>query len=223
VASAGYGLINADKKISSYDSTFATNTENSITKFQNSSTIHSNILWWDSINKFSINDFPNDSILFIILPFNYLLATQTFINQLINRFKNNVFIFTANQKTMPVFLHPYLIKFDSRFDSFNKGVKSTTVQRASHWLVNEIIINNLPFTHSILQSHVDKALDLYDKFKMPIRKKIDEDEIKSHIMSMILEHKASSASQGLRLFRENGFACEEKRFARLFNAIKGGM
>lgn len=223
VASAGYGLIEADQTISSYDSTFTSNTKNSVSKFKNYSSIHSNILWWNSINKFSINDFPNNSRLFIILPFNYLLATQTFIHELVNRFKDKVFIFTASQKPMPILINPYIIKFDSRFDTFHKGVKSTLLQRATHWLVNEIVNHNLSLTHTVLQTHIDKTLENYEKIEIPIRKKISENEIKSQIISMVTENKVNSASVGLRFFRENGFACEQKRFSRLFNEVKGSI
>ena len=220
VASAGYGLIKAEKKITSYDSTFAANTENSISRFHNTSSDHSNTVWWDAINKITINDFSKDSTFFIILPYEYLLATQNFIKSLIEKFENKVLIFTANQKSVPCFMNPYLIQFDTRFNTFQKGTASSLLQRAVQWVSKEIIEKNIPLTRDAIQKHIDKTLSKHEKFEMPKREKIDESSIREKIVKMIESGQVNSASQGLRLFRQNGFACEQKRFGKLFREIK---
>ena len=168
VASAGYGLIEAEKKITSYDSTFAPKTENSISKFHNSSSDHSNTIWWDTINKFTIEDFSKDSTFFIILPYDYLLATQNFIKLLIEKFENKVLIFLANQKAVPAFMEAYLIRFDTRFNTFQKGTTSSLLQRAVQWIAKEIIEKNIPLTHDAIQKHIDTTLSNHEKFEMPI-------------------------------------------------------
>lgn len=220
IASAGFGLIDADQKIPSYNSTFTPHTLNSITKFQNSTSIPHNVLWWDSINQINAIDFPSDSSFFIILPFDYLIATQNFINDLINRFSNKVFIFSVNKNPVPVFMVPYLIKFDARFDSFHKGVKSSLLQRATYWLTNEIINQNLDLKHSILQNHIEQHLRNYEEFKMPVGMKMNIDQLKNQIILMINENNISSASEGLRLLRKNGISCEQKKFGQLYKEVK---
>lgn len=223
IVSAGYGLIYSDEKICSYNCTFTKNTLNSISKFQNVSNINSNIIWWDVINKFSINDFPDDSNIFLVLPYEYLIATQNYINQLINRFSTRVFIFTANINPIPNFMTPYVVKFDARFDTFQKGVKSSLLQRATYWLSNEITNHSLELKHAVLQNHIEKHLQNYEKFNMPIGIKLSEDELNYQISLMINKLNITSATSGLRLLRKNGMSCEQKRFGLLFKKIKSGM
>jgi len=220
IASAGYGLIHSDKEIYSYDCTFSSGDSNSISKFSNHLDSPSNMLWWDQINTFSSESFPHDSYFFIILPHDYLLAAQNFIQEIIHKYNEKVFIFIANKKSIPSFMNQNIVKFDSRFNSFQTGVMTTMLQRAVLWLSNEISSKNIPLTHNDLQYHVDMKLARYKTFTMPVRKQLKEKEIYEKIRLMILYNNISSATQGLKYFRQLGFACEQKRFGRLFNEVK---
>lgn len=220
VASAGYGLIHSDKNIYSYDCTFSPGDSNSISKFNNYLDSPSNILWWDRINTFSSDSFSIDSYFFIILPHDYLFASQNFIKEIIHKYNKKVFIFTANQKPIPTFMDQNIIKFDSRFNSFQTGVMINMLQRAVFWLSNEIVRQDIPLIHKDLQNHIDMKLAQYKTFTMPVRRQLPEEEIYEKIRLMILYKNISSASQGLKYFRQLGFACEQKRFGKLFNEIK---
>ena len=220
VASAGYGLIHSDKKIYSYDCTFSPGDSNSISKFNNYLDSPSNILWWDRINTFSSDSFPIDSYFFIVLPHDYLVASQNFIQEIIYKHNKKVFIFVANKKSPPSFMDKNIIKFDSRFNSFQTGVMINILQRAVFWLSNEIVMKNIPLCHKDLQNHIDMKLAQYKAFTMPVRKQLSEKEICEKIRLMILYNNISSATQGLKYFRQLGFACEQKRFGKLFKEIK---
>ncbi len=220
IASAGYGLIHSDKDIYSYDCTFSSGDSNSISKFNNHLDSPSNILWWDKINTFSSDSFPDDSYFFIILPHDYLLAAQNFIQEIIHKYNKKVFIFIANKKSVPSFMEQNIVKFDSRFNSFQTGVMINILQRAVFWLSNEIIMKDIPLVHKDLQNHIDIKLAQYKTFTMPARKQLSEEEIYEKIRLMILYNNISSATQGLKYFRQLGFACEQKRFGKLFNEIK---
>ena len=223
IASAGYGLIHSEEKILPYDSTFASSTTNSINKFKNTSKIKANTRWWNSINTFSPASFSDESYFFIILPHSYLLAAQDTIKSLINTFDQKVFIFIANKHSLPEFMSDNIIKFDSRFNSFQSGVLSNMLQRAVLWLSNEIIIKGLPLSHVALQNHIENEMLNHDTFVMPIRIKLSEEEQYKKIKSMIEEENIQSASKGLKAFRAKGYACEQKRFGKIFKDIKGGL
>lgn len=220
VASAGYGLIHAQTKISSYDCTFSSSTINSISKFAVHKNQNANVLWWNRINKFDISSFSNDSLFFIVLPYEYLYATQDTIKLLIEKFKENVFIFVANKNTIPDFMQQNIIKFDSRFNSFQTGIISNMLQRAVLWLSNEIINNNLLLSHKVLQQHIETVMKPYKAFNMPVRSKLTEEEIRDKVKQMIIKKKISSATKGLKTFRNAGFACEQKRFGKIFKEVK---
>jgi len=220
IASAGYGLIHEDKEIYSYDCTFSPGDSNSISKFNNQLVNPSSVVWWDKINTFSYDSFPSDSYFFIILPYDYLIASQNFIKQIIEKNDKKVFIFIANKKSLPDFMKGHLIQFDSRFNSFQTGVMTNILQRAVFWLSNEIITKNIPLTHANLQNHIDTKLSQYKTFTMPQRKHLPDNEIRKKIKQMILDNNISSASKGLSYYRKQGFACEQKRFGKLFKEVK---
>lgn len=218
IASAGYGLINSEKPIAAYDCTFAFNTENSVSKFHSIS--FSNMLWWDNINDFSLKDLNANANVFIVLPYDYLIATQNTIQKFIQKFGNRLFIFTANKRSLPHFMIPFQIKFDDRFHSIDKGVVSNRLQRTVQWLSTEISIKKLPIHHKSLQNHIDSVLENFEAIPTPKRQKISDEELKRHIQTMILENADLSASSGLRQLRDKGFACEQKKFGNLFRYIK---
>lgn len=220
VASAGYGLIHSETKIFSYDSTFASSTSNSLSKFINTSKRSANVEWWNSINSFSVSSFPKESYFFIVLPHEYLIAAQDTIEQLIEIFNSNVFIFTANKHSIPSFMKNNIIKFDSRFNNFQTGVISNMLQRAVSWLSSEIVEKNIQISHKELQRYIESQMAIYEVFKMPIRTKLTEEEICENIKKMITNELISSATHGLRRFRKLGFACEQKRFGKLYKQMK---
>lgn len=223
IASAGYGLIHSEEKILPYDCTFASSTINSINKFKNNSKIHANIRWWNEINTFNLSKFPENSYFFIVLPHNYLLAAQNTIDNLIKIFGNKVFIFTANKNSLPEFMKNNIIKLDSRFNNFQAGVVSNMLQRAVLWLSDEIIQKDIPLTHTDLQNHIEEEMSKYEIFIMPTRTKLSEEELYAKIKSMIENENIQSASKGLKTFRAMGYACEQKRFGKIFKEIKGGV
>ncbi|WP_373031936.1 DUF6884 domain-containing protein [Sulfurovum sp.] len=221
IASAGHGLIHSDNEINAYDCTFASNTSNSISKFVKDSNKRANINWWNEINTFSVSSFSDGSLFFIVLPHGYLYATQGFIKELIERFGKDVFIFTASQHSILPFMEDNIVKFDSRFNNFQIGVISNMLQRAVLWLSNEIMTKHIPLSHAELQNHIDNEMAQHELFTMPVRAKLTEEDIREKIKTMIVEDNIASASQGLRSFRDKGFACEQKRFGKLFKQVKG--
>jgi len=220
VASAGYGLIHSKTKICPYDSTFASSTANSITKFIVNADKNANVQWWNMINKFKLSSFQKGSYFFIVLPHEYLSAAQDTIKLLIENFDKNVFIFIANKHPIPLFMKNNIVRFDSRFNSFQTGVLSNMLQRAVLWLSTEIIKNEIPLCHQELQKHIEIKMKNFEAFNMPVRLKLTEEEIRIKIKSMILEDKTLSATKGLKNFRNSGYACEQKRFGKIFKEVK---
>jgi len=223
IASAGYGLIHDSTQICAYDSTFASSTINSIRKFSNNSSKDDNVSWWDEINSFDVNTFSKNDYFFIVLPYNYLYAAQNTVKQLIDKFKSKIFIFVANQNKLPLYMSPYVIKIDSKFNNFEPGVQSNMLQRAVLWLSREIVTKNIPLKNKELQDHINVEMLRYDSFKMPVREKFSEEELYKKIKTLIEQENISSASKGLKTFRNMGYACEQKRFGKIFKEIKGGL
>jgi len=215
IASAGYGLISHKKEIAPYNATFAPRTPNSIGDKE------TNIEWWDSINQFRVEDFYKDSYFFIVLPHNYLMATQNFIKEMIERYGKRVFIFRVTKSEIMPFMQDYIVEFDLRFNSYQVGTLSTILSRAVLWLSKEIVEHKIPFKHYLFQKHIEEKMKDYTLYKMPKREQLSEEELIKKIENMITNDGITSASKGLRRLRESGIACEQKRFATLFKKVKG--
>ncbi|HIP41050.1 MAG TPA: hypothetical protein EYG90_00880 [Campylobacterales bacterium] len=218
IASAGYGLIQHSMKISSYDATFTPRTLNSIEKFNKDKI--SNIKWWDNINTFQVDSFSDESYIFVILPHNYLIATQNFIKKLIKKHGKRVFIFRANQNEALSFMKKYTVEFDLRFNSYQTGTLSSLLSRSVLWLSKEIVEYKIPFEHHLFQEHIENKMKNYPQYKMPKREQLSEEKLIEKIEKMISNDAITSASRGLKKLRESGIACEQKRFSSLFKKVK---
>lgn len=219
ISSAGYGLINSDNLISSYGVTFSKGHEDSIHNFNKVQTSTSTTIWWDNINKFDLKELNINASVFIAVPYEYLIAMQNTIKQLIDLFKKKVFIVVVTQKKLPSLYDDYILNFDTRFNTYERGTLVTIIQRCMRWLANEISTNELKLEHIFLQEHINKFLLNYEKYSMEKREILSDAQITNLIKEKISSNEIKSATQGLKYIRSNGYACEQKRFGILFKTI----
>lgn len=213
IASAGYGLIDSEKIISSYGITFSKNQLDSINKYC------LNEVWWNNINEFPVNKFKNVSAIFICLSKEYLNATDKYIDKLIKIYSNKVFIINISKKCELKFKNNYL-NFDSRFNLYEPGTLINLSQRALRWLSKEIVENKLELNQNILQEHINTFLNNFENTRIKKGKKIEDTDLRIILSDFILKKHILSASKGLTLLREKGISCEQKRFHHLFNNLK---
>lgn len=212
ISSAGYGLIDSEKLISSYGITFSKKHQDSVEKY------FSNKLWWDNIYKRNINITDVEAI-FICVSKEYLLVMSEFLDELIQRYGKRIFFIDINkEKTFKY--QDYCLFFDNRFNSFEPGTLLSLRQRILRWLSKEIEKERLSFNHLILQNYINKYFKHYEIEPLKKGIQLNDKEIKNKIREMITLEKINSASKGLVFLRENGFSCEQKRFQNLFKNIK---
>lgn len=220
ISSAGYGLIDSMDKIVSYGVTFSKGHEDSIHNF---SLNNSSTMWWDSINKFNLDDFDNNAFIFIAVPFEYLIAMQNTINTLIKKFDNRIFILNISKNKLPTSFSNNILKFDTRFNCYQPGTLTSIIQRCIKWLSNEIVINDLTLNHSVLQAYIDDFLSKQKNYVLEKRIQSTDEQIISHISNHILNENIKSATQGLKKMRLLGYACEQKRYGKLFKKTYDGI
>lgn len=216
IASAGHGLIDSNEIISSYGSTFSKGHEDSIHNFKNIE--NPTQLWWTEINKFSFNSLNAESYIFLFLPFDYLIALKHFIEDLIDIFDKRIYILLTSKNKLSNKIENKSLRFDTRFNSYEKGTLTTLSQRCMRWLSNEIITKELSLDHKILQNHINVFLSELPPYKIEQRKQLNDEELIKIIINQIKTENIKSASQGLKGLRKKGFACEQKRYGKLFNA-----
>lgn len=219
IASAGHGLIDSDDFICSYGSTFSKGHADSIYNFRDVDNPTKE--WWNTINKFNIKSFSDNSYIFIFLPYEYLKAMEEFIEGLINLFGDRVFILIASKNKFSNVIEKNVLRFDTRFNSYEKGTLITLSQRCMRWLSHEITTKNLPFNHKVFQEHIDTFLLKLEPYKIKRGKQLHDIDL-IHIINEQIKYKnITSATRGLKDLRKNGFACEQKRYCKHFNFLSG--
>jgi len=218
ISSAGYGLIESDKKITSYGITFANGHEDSIRNFKSLKDKNITSFWWNLINKFNIKSLDHP-IIFIAVSYEYLIAMQNTINALIENFSTNVFIVVLSQKKLPSSYEKNILRFDSRFNSYEKGTVSTAIPRFIKWLSKEITRKNLALDHCTLQNYINSFFEKYEEYIMPIRNNLSDNEILKCIEIQIKEKEINNKTKGLRNLRSMGYACGQDRYNKLFKKI----
>ncbi|MAC84452.1 MAG: hypothetical protein CL624_09980 [Arcobacter sp.] len=221
ISSAGYGLIDSDKKIISYQVTFSKGSENSVHNFKNNSILNPTIKWWDKINTFDITTLEKDAYIFISVSYQYLIAMQNTIKQLIELYNKNVFIIVLSKDKLPENYNKNILRFDTRFNSFDKGTISSIIPRFSKWLFKEILENNLELNNQQLQKHIDNFLSKFSEYKIEERTNLSDEDILKVIIKQIKIKSITSKSRGLKDLRSEGYACSQERYGRIYTEIKG--
>ena len=221
ISSAGYGLIDSLQEINSYQATFSRGNENSIHNFKNDVVLTPTITWWDKINSFDISTLDKNCSIFITVSYEYLIAMQNTITELIERFGEKVFIIVLSKEKLPKSYNKNILRFDTRFNTFEKGTINSIIPRFSKWLFQEIVTHELKLENQILQNHIDKFLSMFDKYTTQNRKQLTDIEILSLINIQINEKNIKSKSKGLTDLRAEGYACSQERYGKLFEKVKG--
>lgn len=217
IASAGHGLINSNELICSYGTTFSKAHEDSIHHFTH--TNNPTQKWWELINQFDINSLNTDSYIFIFLPYDYLIALKEFIEDLIDIFDKKIYVLLTSKNRLSNKIANRSLRFDTRFNSYEKGTLITFSQRCMRWLSNEIVTKKLPFDHNILQEHIDMFLSGLEPYKIEQRSQLADHALIKIITEQINLENVKSATKGLKNLRIKGFACEQKRYGKLFNSL----
>lgn len=121
---------------------------------------------------------------------------------------------------LPAILQSALVPYDDRLDTLFPGTRSDFAQRAMHHFAN--LVAHLPVDRRGDAEAVRACLDRVDAPVRPKRMQRTDSELLTIISGRLAPQ--ASASRLLRQLRdEDGIACEQGRFARLFRtaAISG--
>jgi len=222
VSSAGYGLIDANKQISSYQATFSRGNINSIHNFKSSTLLTPTVEWWDKVNNFNTSILNKSNYIFITVSYEYLIAMQNTIKELIETFGDKIFIIVLSKEKLPKIYDNHILRFDTRFNSFEKGTINSIISRFTKWFFNEIVTYDLELSNKILQNHIDNFLLSFPVYTIPNRKQLSDTEILNIIKEQTKNKQITSKTKGLTNLRSQGYACSQDRYGKLYTKIKGG-
>ncbi|MEI7909621.1 MAG: hypothetical protein WCK77_08305 [Verrucomicrobiota bacterium] len=224
VVSAGLGLIPADLPIPNYSATFVNSDPDSV-----ASDSPGRGAWWNLLIEWrretsgigSITDLAEanpKSVFLIALSSPYLTVLKSDIvdakSALVS--PDNLLVISAGVRAMPG-LGSSLLPIDARFENLVGGARSTLNARMLRYIV---VKNN---TRKLSAASVSSALTVtatkLDSPRSFERVPLKDNEITTFIRTQSRDVSRPSASSLLRILRDGGYACEQKRFHRLYKTI----
>jgi hypothetical protein len=227
VASAGWGLISSEDKITSYGATFS--------HLESDSVIHPRValrdarMWWNGLvqSNFQGKKTPSsftalakrnpESPMLVALPVGYLAAVRDDLLAARSLLEiPELLVVVSGGTKREVELSRNLIPCDSRLQPLLGGSLTSLNARTARFILENYNSRTLranrvfqDFENLILQS---------EKRSLPKRNAMTDEEVSDFISKQLsIAHSKQSHSSLLRAFRDLGKACEQRRFRRIYN------
>ncbi len=231
IISAGYGFIGSNTPICRYDATFSSQNVNSVSKlYKLASTTECNRKWWRDINRFLYgyenpievlyHKNPKDKFIIATSP-TYLKVIQPELINLakIGRLNKHNTVILSTQQLVPQELESVFLTVKDDFTALVGGSHVSLNIRVAAFIIKYTrkgidFLTQVRIAYNILLQEGRPTT----KYK---RKKLTDDEVRDFINSFIKSTKQSltTASPILRELRNQGMACEQKRFKKIFESI----
>lgn len=247
VISAGYGLIASDAQIHSYSATFTSGNENSVTNGERDGKYRDKLLrqWWDNISGFSLPDNSNprkishllrensnDKFL-VIASADYLTAIEKDLLEGIRELASpdNILIITSKSFSSDD-LQNNLIPGDARLQCQGncvkkcdkhlvpRGVRGTISASLAAAIIKKT--KEVGFNTQVIKQFVEKRIEESPHLARFDRTRLNDEEVRKFISQELKMAPSGSYTFILRRMRDEGWACEQKRFKSIYWTVKGG-
>lgn len=225
ICSAGYGLITPDSLLTGYDATFTSSQPDSVLAPGASKALLPR--WWAALGAWQgpqgascrsiaavAATFPTDFIL-VALSDGYLRAVSADVRQAASQHGERLAIISAGAADAPG-LEEALLPCDSRLQTLVGGVLASLNVRLALRLL-ESCRKELSLTRC--RNLFRTWLTNQPERAAPARAPLPDDEVQLYIEQALLAEPGSKPSRLLRQLRDQGRACEHRRFFRLFHEV----
>lgn len=245
IISAGYGLINDSDRIRPYSATFAKNNKDSVFRDKNPELRVEYIQnWWESIADRSlpessnprrirslIEENQNDNFLFV-LSLDYLIAIEQDLLEGFTKLEDSerLVLITTRSKFSQEVLSANTIPSDARLQCtskceencnqhfLSKGIRGVIgadlalkiIEKSQEW----------GFNATKIKKNIEKIIRQSPELITLKRKLLTDAEVKKFIVGGIQNSESASCSALLRQLRDNGYACEQNRFKKIYWEVK---
>ena len=219
VCSAGYGLISSETELLPYSATFASGDPDVVPGAAQE--------WWDSLCGWvgpacgprSLGELaasePTARIL-LVLSADYLRACHDDVFRAAQKVAGSgqlSIISTGTDHSRD--LDEYLLPGDSRLQAtFGGTLKALNVRTARHLLAEGLI------DHAEMAAHLEQLLSKTAPQQHPERRRATDREIRAFIRRRVTTDPKAAHTRLLRQLRDENYACEQGRFAALFEEEK---
>lgn len=229
VASAGLGLISIDEKIPSYAATFAMYEEDSVGK----SPLDLQA-WWKglgdtrraaALEPSDVTDLVRtrpDSDYLVVVSGAYLDGLEADLSAAVRNLSDpaSLLIVSSGARAKSI-IAKHIVSPPAKLQAILGGARQALNVRAGGWLLGELGPDRFD-VGSAAAAVRQLAAEAPDLVKFD-RAELEDAEVSAFIRAWADPELSPTASRLLRVLRDRGFACEQKRFGRLFKAsITGG-
>lgn len=226
VCSAGYGLIAIDEPLVPYAATFAPGHDDSVCADAEEAQ-----KWWQGLTDWQLGNGPRSlkdlveaepgARFLFILSGTYLQAVEDDLADALCASKKQarcVILSGAPSKNPSLVRN--LINLDSKLLHTLGGTRGSLATRVADWVVRNC--EPREFSESKIRESIDALTAKQPARKVYNRQPLSDEEVQDFIRRQRAEDKSLKASRALRLLRDQGQACEQKRFGALFREIVDG-
>jgi hypothetical protein len=232
VLSAGYGLISSCAAISPYSATFsAGHPDEVLTRFTGRDGKEAVREWWAALSSCPgpetnaprrITDLarqnPGVPILVVASP-KYLAAAQDDLVEAATALADPAMLIVVSaggRGRGP--LAANMLDCSARFQPALGGALMSLNARVARRVLEQH--PPYPWTVSGFQELLERLPMAESKDPAPLRRPVSDDEVRAYVRSSLRENPSARHTALLRLYREAGHACEQKRFGRLFKEVE---
>jgi hypothetical protein len=248
VISAGYGLISSEEEINSYSATFTPSDKNSVTNGETdaSKRIEHLKYWWELISNYSLpqsshprrlnqllRENSNDYFL-VVASADYLSAVEEDLLEGINTLssRKNIVIISSKSFSNEI-LQQNIIPADARLQCngdcrsecekhlIPRGIRGTISAALAGKIIEKASENG--FDAEQLKQFVETRVEQCPELINLNRTRLDDTAVRKFINDELGKSRSASCTSLLRKLRNNGQACEQKRFKEIYWSVKEGV
>jgi hypothetical protein len=233
IVSAGYGLISPSDEIIPYGATFTPDQPDTVSPVSDPSPNESSVTWWQLLSKWRpstlqpgaprsvaevvLRDPKATNVL--VLPPDYFRALREDLRESISRLGDarNLIILSSDEKSCAE-LPNNTIKLDARLQVYLGGARSSLGIRTARAILQKLVGHSVNLTSA--REVVAELVSCHGVATIYNRKPVTDAQVIEYVLGELSRNRAISYSRALRHFRDAGFACEMKRFRKLYAATR---
>jgi hypothetical protein len=230
IASAGYGLVSSEAELKPYSATFSPGPDSVVPdRLERDSRARRLRDWWRQISSWngprghdgprSLEQIarrrPGASILVIASPVYIRAITDDLLAAAEALRRPESLVIVSSVSGFPDELSDHLVPSVARLQSRLGGTLGSLHARTARHLLKE---SSLPFDASALRAKYKRIASRARPLESNFRERRSDSEVKAFIR-MQLKDGSKSCTALLRVYRDSGFRCEQKRFRTLFNQV----
>lgn len=232
VASAGYGLVAVDAQVRPYSATFTASEKDSIWRPGDGDRRTALRAWWNGLQEMpgpaagaprsltALATMGSNAVLLVIASPAYLLAMADDLAGARARLADpqHLIVISSRHSSLPKWLEPHLVRSEAPLSKVLGGARGSLHARTARRVLQEAA--EVPLRANVLVPHYERLLSSVEGATDPARLKLADDEVLRFIHQAIAGNQNLSCTAALRMLRNTGQACEQRRFAGLYAEVR---